>query len=109
MTASHGDTPLGPRPPGTSILSQIGLCCGYYNSLVMSERIDFHWGAINRSGISILVASNAFGYIGLALLVRSLRQVRRGGGRKTNRQPRALLRGCRSSSPVASFLRITRS
>lgn len=68
------------QAPGTIILIQMGMCCGYENHTIISDAFDLHWGGITRHGIPVLVAANALGLVPLLSLIRA-RLLRRSGTR----------------------------
>lgn len=59
------------QSPGGTILTQMGMCCGYENETIISDVIRPHWGTITRHGIPALVTANALGLVPLLYLVRS--------------------------------------
>jgi hypothetical protein len=62
------------QAPAAILLRGMGYCCGYDNEVVISDKIDDHWGGITRIGIPMLLVANAVGLIPFVLLARSIRR-----------------------------------
>ena len=56
--------------PGTLLLSELGLCCGYANGLVIADEIGNRYGGLTLIGVPLLAAANV---IALSLLFACLR------------------------------------
>lgn len=59
------------QSPGIALLTDMGLCCGYFNSLVISDVMGPHWSGLTQVGIPILVVANTAGLLVLARLIQS--------------------------------------
>lgn len=57
--------------PGIALLTDMGLCCGYYNGLVITDVWGPHWNGLTRRGIPILVVANTAGLLVLGRLLQS--------------------------------------
>ena len=57
--------------PGTVLLAHMGLCCGYYNGLVITDVWGPHWGGLRMAGIPILMVANTAGLLVLARLLQA--------------------------------------
>ncbi len=69
------------QSPGIALLTDMGLCCGYYNGLVITDVWGPHWNGLTQVGIPILVAANTAGLLVLARLIQAgARLARRAAG-----------------------------
>lgn len=69
------------QSPGIALLTDMGLCCGYYNGLVITDVWGPHWNGLTQVGIPILVVANTPGLLVLGRLIRSgVRRIGRAAG-----------------------------
>jgi hypothetical protein len=77
----YQDALAATQTPGIALLTDMGLCCGYFNSLVISDVWAPHWNGLRRVGIPILVVANTAGLLVLARLIQAgARLARRAAG-----------------------------
>ena len=57
--------------PGIYVLSAMGLCCGFFNDLVLTDAPWGHLGPLTAVGVPMLAAANALGLVLLALALRA--------------------------------------
>jgi hypothetical protein len=82
------------QSPGIAILTDMGLCCGYYNGLVITDVWGPHWGGLTQVGIPILVVANTAGLLVLARLIQAgVRLARRAAHRPTTGSSNAVAAG----------------
>ncbi|HEY7768355.1 hypothetical protein [Longimicrobium sp.] len=67
----YRDVLAATQAPGIALLTDMGLCCGYFNSLVISDVWGPHWNGLTRVGIPILVVANTVGLLVLARLIQA--------------------------------------
>jgi hypothetical protein len=67
----YQDALAATQSPGIALLTDMGLCCGYYNSLVISDVWGPHWNGLTQVGIPILVVANTAGLLVLARLIQA--------------------------------------
>ena len=79
------------QSPGVALLTDMGLCCGYFNGLVITDVMGPHWNGLTQVGIPILVVANTAGLLVLARVIQS-------GARRTGRRAA----GGGRSSPTSS-------
>lgn len=60
--------------PGSALLVQMGMCCGYENHTIISDALDPHWGGITMQGLPVLIVANTLGLVPLVVMARSLRK-----------------------------------
>lgn len=56
------------QQPGILLLQAVGLCCGYANSLVLTDVLGPHWGALEPDGPPYLAAANSLALSAMLIL-----------------------------------------
>jgi hypothetical protein len=84
----YQDVLAATQSPGIALLTDMGLCCGYDNGLVISDWVGPHWNGLTPAGIPILVVANTVGLLVLARLTQAgARLARRAVGGSRSPEP----------------------
>ena len=66
------------QQPGILLVQAVGLCCGYSNSLILTDVLGPHWGALEPDGLPYLAAANVL--VVSAILILPVHAWRRRSG-----------------------------